>query len=245
MIVLIAILLSGTLNNVMYGQDNAKEKVIEELKAVSGRFSNTRGVSFDINYKYSDEEKPAVYLDSLNGSFKINGNKYWYTMAETEGIGNGEFTILLFKEDKIMYLTKPSTMSVSQNPLAMIDSFLAARPGVKYSIENEKKQKRIMLDFEENSRYKRIEYDIDAASGFLTRMTCIVKATEMYDASVKPQIEDNSKYVIVEATFKNYKETSFADSLFDTAKYFKKEGEEYIALPPYESYKVFLGTNTL
>jgi hypothetical protein len=226
-------------------QDAGKDKVINELRKISERFRNSRYLSFDINYRYASEQKPSVFLDSLDGSFKLSGNKYWYTMADTEGIGNSEYTILLFREDKIMYLSKPSGVSIAQNPIAMIDSFLTARPGIKYSIDVQKKQKKITLEFDGNEKYKKIEYDMDAVTGFITKMSCVVQASEMYDPSVRSEIEDRSVYVVVEADFKNYRENSFVDSLFDTAKYFKKVGEEYIALPPYESYKVFLGTNTL
>jgi hypothetical protein len=226
-------------------QDANKDKVIDELKAISERFRNTKYLSFDIKYKYSSEDKPTTFLDSLDGSFKINGNNYWYAMAETEGVANTDYTILLFKEDKIMYLSKPSSVSIAQSPVAIVDSFLTDRPGIKYTLDIQKKQKTIVLEFAENQKYKRIEYDIDAITGLISKMTCVVQASEMYDPSVKTQIEDNSVYVIVEANFKNYRENSFGESLFDTAKYFKKEGEEYIALPPYDSYKVFLGKNTL
>ena len=227
------------------GQALERENVISELRATSEKYRNSQYLSFDINYRYFKEHEPGVYLDSLNGSFKLKGKSYWYELDNTEAIGDADLMVMLFKEDKIMYLTRPSTYSMSQNPVAMIDSFLAERADIKYRIIRERDKKTLILDFEDGAAYKSIKYDIDGATGFLSKMTCVVKASEMYDASVKSQVEESDVYVVVEASFKNYRQTGFNESQFNTAKYFKKEGEEYVALPPYETYKVFLGTNTL
>jgi hypothetical protein len=228
-----------------YGQVSEKQKVIGELKSVSEHYRNKKYLSFDIRYKYANEQQPAVYLDTLSGSFKISGNQYWYSLANTEAIGNNEYMILLFKEDKIMYLTKPSSFSLGQNPIALIDSFLSNNDNINYTISNINKQKQIVLDFGEGLKYKRIEYDIEAASGLISKMICIVRASELYDPSVKSLVDSDNTYAIIEANFTNYKEIGFNSDLFDIAKYFKKQGEEFIALPPYETYKVFLGTTQL
>ncbi len=222
-----------------------KDNVVSELRAASERYRKAQYLAFDISYRYYNEKQPGVYLDSLNGSFKLNGNNYWYELDNTEAIGNADFMVMLFKEDKIMYLTRPSAFSMSQNPVSMIDSFLTGRTDIKYSISREHNLKRLTLEFDSGAKYKSIQYDIDQSSGFISRMTCVVKASEMYDASVKSQVEDSDVYVVVEAGFKNYRQSGFNVNQFNTARYFKKEGEEYVALPPYETYKVFLGTNTL
>lgn len=242
--VLLIVLFSCSLT-VGLSQNVEKDNVINELRAASERYRNTKYLGFDINYRYYNEQQPGIYLDSLGGSFKLNGNNYWYELDNTEAIGNADLMIMLFKEDKIMYLTRPSAFSMSQNPVSMIDSFLTARTDVRYSISRERNTKRITLDFDSGSKYKSIRYEIDAISGYISKMTCVVRASEMYDASVKAQVEDSDVYVVVEASFRNYRQSGFNDSLFNTTKYFKKEGEEFVALPPYDSYKVFLGTNTL
>ena len=93
-------------------------------------------------------------------------------------------------------------------------------------------------------KYKTIEYEIDL-SGYITKMKCVVQASELYDPSVKEIVEGENTYAIVEAVFTNYKKVDVSNNQFDVTKYFKKEGDEFIALPPYENYKVFLGTINL
>jgi hypothetical protein len=93
-------------------------------------------------------------------------------------------------------------------------------------------------------KYKTIEYEIDP-SNFITKMKCIVQANELYDPSVKELIEDSDTYAIIETTFKNYKRSGVYTNQLDVKKYFKKEGNEFIPLPPFENYKIFLGSTNL
>ncbi len=227
------------------GQLYKKLELLEELKNTSDNYRNKKYLSFDVVYKYSKEQQPAVYIDTLTGTFKITGNQYWYSMDNTEAVGNNEFMILLFKEDKIMYLTKPSLISAGQNPLALIDSFLTQHDDITYSLSVDSGQKRIILDFPGGSKYRRVEYYIDKLSGFVTKMVCTVQASELYDPGVQSLVEDTNTYAIIEASFTNYKESEIDLGQFNTTKYFKKQGDEFIALPPYENYKVFLGTTNL
>jgi hypothetical protein len=222
-----------------------REAVITSLKNLSAKYREMKYLGFDIAYRFSDEKKPSIYLDSIRGSFRMNGNDYWYSLDSTEAVGNSDYMLMLFKEDKIMYLTKPSAFSIAQSPVSLIDSFLAKDPGIIYSIVEENKLRKIQLQFKEGLKYKKIEYEIDKSTGFITKMSCVVKASEMYDASVRQQVDDSGVYAVVDAVFTHYSFGKFDSSQFNTAKYFKKEGEEYIALPPYELYKVFLGNNTL
>jgi hypothetical protein len=226
-------------------QPGEKEKVIAELKQVSAKYKTAGFLSFEIMYRYADEKAPGRYLDSLKGSFKLNGDQYWYGMDETESIGNKEYMMMLFKEDKIMYLSKAASSVMSGNPVALIDSFILRNTDINCRFEEGKKQNRIILDFAGDGKYKRIEYRVDAGTHFLTGITCVVKSSELYDQSVRPAIDGGAEYALIEISFSGYQQKAFDESLFNMAKYFKKEGDEYITLPPYDSYKIFLGSPNL
>lgn len=227
------------------GQVSEKEKVIAELKRVSASYKTVQFLGFGIMYKYADEKTPGNYLDSLKGSFKLNGDLYWYAMDETEAVGNKDYMMMLFKEDRIMYLSKAASSAISGNPVAMIDSFILRNAGINCRITEEKNETHIMLDFPAGSKYKRIAYRIDAATHFLSGITCVVQASELYDPSVRQAIEGGAEYAVIEISFSDYTRKGFDAGLFDMSKYFKKEGDEYVTVPPYDSYKIFLGSPNL
>lgn len=226
-----------------FSQSGNKQQVIRELKAASENYRNPQYLSFDVTYTYASEQQPSTFLDTLKGSFKISGSQYWYALDQTEAVGNNDYVVMLFKEDQVMYVTKPM-LSVTQNPVALMDSILLNSDSIQAHWSNTSRQKKITFRFSPGTKYKTIEYEIDAAN-FITKMKCVVQATELYDPSVKELIEDKDTYAIIEASFSNYNRSGVYTNQMDVNKYFRKEGDEFIPLPPFENYKIFLGSTNL
>src|SRR5580765_183963 len=87
-----------------YCQTGNKTLVLQELNNLSEKYRTSAYLSFDILYKYSREDKPEEWLDSLGGGFKMNGGSYWYSIDSTEAMADKDYTVLLFKTDQLMYL---------------------------------------------------------------------------------------------------------------------------------------------
>jgi outer membrane lipoprotein-sorting protein len=227
-----------------FGQEVPKEKqrALDALRALSGHYRNYKSLHFTISYKYSAESKPGVYLDSLKGYFTLSGLKYRYVMDSTEFIGDSDRVMVLYKQDRVMYLAKSSSSTQSGNPMALLDSLLLKNDsvGCQYSETTEKQQ--ITLLFKPGKPAREITYTIDRKSGWMTRITQVVPSRQLYDPSVRAQVENNSSYAVVETDFMNYREGGAEESEPDLSRYFKKEGKQYIPLAPYDSYKIFLGT---
>lgn len=229
----------------LLAQSSEKQRVIEVMRALSERYKSYKGLSFTIAYRYASEDQPAVYLDSLKGSFTMSGSRYHYIVDSTEFIGGNDLSMTLFKEDKIMYLTRTSKALQSTNPLAMLDSFLTKNDNVDCELSETNATQSITMKFKPGMTVKRIEYRIDRASGLVTKMINVVQSKQLYDPSVRPLVKGASSYAIVETDFLNYREENAGGSVPDLDRYFKKEGKEYVTVPPYEAYKIFLGTPDL
>lgn len=230
----------------MHGQQTDKQDAAQELKKLTQTYRDAGTLSFDVRYYYADEKAPAVYLDSVKGSCIMNGSRYRYTLDSTETIFSDNYVIVLYKEDELMYLAKPSAAAPSINPVAMMDSFLAKKDQYTSSIIHEKNNKKIVFDFKENLPYKKAEYVIDNKTGFITKITSVVRTEMLLDPAVQGQAENSvSSYAIVEVMFDHYQKTKTDEKVFDVSRYFKKEADQYVALPPYDSYKIFIGTPNL
>lgn len=239
----IILLLSVSFCYAVYAQPSQKQKAISSLKQLAAQYKEAQYLSFDISYKYATQENPDLFLDSLKGSFKMNGTNYWYSLDSTEYLSNQMFTLMLFKEDKIMYLSKPLDQAAI-NPITVLDSVFL-NDNIIYGITSTNGYEKLVLDFPAGSKNKQVEYHIDSKTGFITKMICLVQAEQLYDASVHSVIEENGRYAVVEINLNNYKEKSFDSKQFDTGKYFIKQGDEFVTTASYESYKIFLGTPNL
>lgn len=229
----------------LQAQTPEKQHAVEILKSLSDRYRNYKNLRFTISYKYASEEKPGVYLDSLKGDFKMSGNRYKYVLDSTEFVANGELTVVVYKQDRILFLTKASSAMQSGNPMAVLDSILLKNDSINCQLSETTAQQKIRILFKPGMATRSIEYTIDRKSGFVTRMINIVQSRELYDPSVRSLVAGNSSYAIVETDLTNYREGAFDESELDPGRYIKKVGKEYVTVPPYDSYKIFLGTPDL
>lgn len=222
-----------------------KQRAVGILRSLSDRYRSYKSLHFTITYKYSAEDKPGVYLDSLKGDFKMSGGSYRYLLDSTEFVGNKDLTVVLYKQDKVMFLSKSSPAMQSGSPMALLDSILLKNDSVNCQLTETKEQQKIRISFQPGLATRAIEYTIDRKSGFVTRMTQIVQSQQLYDPSVRPLVEGHSSYAIVETDFMNYREGDFDKGELDLGRYFKKEGKLFVTIAPYDSYKIFLGTPDL
>ena len=228
----------------LIAQEGMREKVSGELKKLAEKYKQSETISFDIMYRYAAENKPAEMLDSLSGSFKIHGQEYWYRLAETEAAGNSNILMTLFKEDGVMYLSKPHSTVLHTNPIALLDSLATDKRIVSCNLIAGSGYTRIILTCQPGMAYKKIEYDIDARTGLLSKMISTVQAKQLYDPAVRDKVSDGT-YAIIEACFTNYNQEKFSEKDFDLTRYFKKQGNDYVTVPPYDSYKIFIGSPNL
>jgi len=239
-IVIMLLLLTVTASN---AQTTSTSEAKQLLQRLADKYRNAVHLSFDIAYYYAANKMPVTYLDSLQGHFKMNGNHYWFEVAGTESLYSDQYAVVLYKEDKLMYLTKPAANIT--NPVASLDDFLKADTLFTCSVTHEQDFDRLAIDFKGKSAYKRTEYYIDTHTGFITRMVSLVRSELLYDPSATPAIDQANAYSIVEMQFSHYLENSFDDKALDSAQYFKKEGKEYVTVAPYDTYKIFIGSPNL
>lgn len=236
-------------------QYDKKQEAWAAIQKLTDLYSKASHLSFDVSYRYAAEEAPGTWLDSLNGRFKMNGSRYWYDINNTESICAGGYLILLFKEDQVMYLAKPAEASLDPSGInqatvvpgtvSQFENVLKNDTTIRCSVKEINNQKRITIEFTVPATYKKIEYYINSKTGYLEKMINVVRSDQLYDASVQHLVDAEQSYAIVETVYSNYRPENVDDSLFNISRYFKKEGDDYITVAPYNMYKIFLGTPNL
>jgi hypothetical protein len=222
-------------------QDNSREAAIAALKRLTQTYMASHYLSFDISYYYATQSRQNDYLDSLKGSFKMNGSQYWYSLDSVETMTDTVNVVVLYKEDKLMYLSKNSGLERKGNPVMLLDSVLSSNHLLHFSFSTAGAQDLITIYFPGKSEYKSITYYIDHGSGLLAKTVSLVKTARMYETDIQSQLNNVNGYSIIETRFSNYQPNSFDASVFNTARYYTKQGNSYTTTPAYSAYKIFLG----
>jgi hypothetical protein len=227
-----------------YSQKEENQQAIAILKKLADRYRHAGKLSFDMRFRYSSDKKPEYSLDSLSGNFKMNDSLYWYSLDNTECAFNNTALVMLFKEDKIIYLCKPLRTEQSSSPVVMIDSLLNGKKNISCSISNGNGYTKISIASSAGYNWKKVEFVIDSSSGFLKSMQTWVKSAELYDPSIKGLV-DKESYAIISTDYYHYQQGEFDNSIFDINSYCKKSEGQYVAVKPFESYKIFIGSPNL
>jgi hypothetical protein len=247
-IMLLLLLIPGL--KVSLAQVKPEQAVLKAMQQLLSVYNHVSQLSFKVNYRYAAEETPGVYLDSLNGQVKISGSRYWYDLALTEYILNTDYQIMIFKEDQLIYLARPSREVASamtlqglgpQN-LTTFDSLLTNSKDISCNYSDNATEQILQIVFVNHPVYKKISWNIDKSTGYIKKITSVVKAGQLYDPSIRSQVDDKDTYAIVEASFSNYSAGIVDESLFNSNRYFIKEGQAYKPTEQYRDYKIFLGT---
>lgn len=232
-------------------QEEAAAKATAALHRLADKYQQARLLSFDIQYRYAAEDKPGEYLDSLHGQYKMHGNRYWSVLDKTESVYDGQLLVMLFNEDSIVYLAKSGGVLSGSPPPggpggALIDTFLLRNKGSRCTYTATPGEELITLSFPGTGPYKQITWQVNRKTGYLDKMTSLVRSDQLYDPSVREQVtEAASAYVVVETLYSNYRQGTYEESIFNHGRYAKKEGDTWVTVAPYEKYKVFLGSTGL
>jgi hypothetical protein len=238
------------------GQGQAREeiavKAIGILHKLATKYQQAQYLGFDVLYRYAAEGTPGTYLDTLRGQYKLQGSRFWSILDNRVSICDDHLMLIVFNEDSLIYLVRPPVASTTQgqggsaNPMAIPDSLLLRDKNTGYQYETTPAEELVSMTFKENVPCKKITWHIDRKTGYLTKVISIMRSDQLYDPTVRPLVTDAAtSWVIVETLYDNYRQGAFDDSVFDLGKYIKKEGQEYVTVAPYESYKVFLGSSGL
>lgn len=222
------------------------EQVTAEMKKMKS-FYEAHPLSFEIKYTYANEHDPARVLDSLSGRVEMSGASYHCWLDSVETIRNDRYNIVLFKEDRIMYLTSAAT-SAAANPLQMMQAALKQTGVSNCEVLYNGSNRVIRMFFREGAPYRQMEMTIDTTSGYLLNTRCIVKTALLMDPSDNSDTApagEYDEYAIVQARFEHYHPISANTAGFDERFFFYKDGGEFVTTPAYKEYKIFVGTPNL
>ena len=202
-------------------------------------------ISFDLRYTYSNEHTPGTLLDSMEGKIEMNGENYRCLLDSTETIRNSKYNIILFKQDKVMYLASNNNAGAAAptDPLQTLRTFLEGAGKSACTFSHDRKNTIINIIFPAGGPCKQLSITIDTVAQRLIAMQYILKTSMLMSEDVQQETpEGYEEYAQVKASFYNYREMPADNSRFDEKAFFYKDGAAFKVMPAYEDYSIFVGT---
>jgi hypothetical protein len=222
------------------------EQLMAELKKVQSYYY-AHPLSFRVKYIYAAENAPDKPLDSLSGRMEVSGSNFHYWLDSTETIRNDRYSIVLFKEDRIMYLAKPSANAAAPDPLQLMQAALEKAGLSNCEVTVSGRNKEFRMFFKPGAPYRQMDMTIDTLSGYMQSMRYVVKTAMLMEVqdSDQARLQGYDEYSIVQASFEHYRRIPDDPARFNEQTFFYKEGNEYVTTQAYKDYKIFVGTPNL
>jgi hypothetical protein len=223
-------------------QTNDSKQLVNELKTASNLLGKSDYVDFELKYTYSELENPSIILDSVLGHCKIWGNRYWYRLAETETVNDGQHQVVAYNEDKVLYWSKSPEVSGLLQPMLMLDSALNGRYPFSISMKKSKIFKEYHVQFENSETVKEIICWVDSHNGNLLKIRQIANSALLQQEADEPN-DSKIKWVNIDISFDKVSHLGLNPEDFSINHFVTTVGSEIQAVGKFASYSVFKASN--
>ncbi|MGF6846846.1 hypothetical protein QFZ51_002081 [Chitinophaga sp. W3I9] len=197
-------------------------------------------VSYDIRIT-SIRPGSAALADSMSGYMHIDGSRLHYLLNDVETIVNERYMIVLFKQNKSMYLARSSD-SKDVNEAGYLNMRRMADDMQDWLMSAKGKEKVLKIRYKEGARCKSAEFKIDPRTGYITDAHIVMISPPENFTGGK---EDSVQVLEVDSHFFNHKPLPASYHGFDESIYFTREGDTLKPTPAYREYQIFKASPNL
>ncbi|SEA27684.1 hypothetical protein SAMN05660909_01321 [Chitinophaga terrae (ex Kim and Jung 2007)] len=222
-------------------QNNSSLEKAHEILAESSALFNKEDIAMDIVYTYADEHSPGIITDSLRGYVLISGNNYRGEIGNTLTVKNSRYSIMAFKDDKLLYVAAPTgknNMPDAAAPLQLITDAIKSAGVNTCAINEVGDVTELRFDFPAGMTYKQMRIIVESRDKRIKEVNYVIRK------SLLPEEEKTTKdlYAQVRTLFIYRKTNAVSASEFDERQFFTQKANSLLPTPAYKDYEVFIGS---
>ncbi|MBO9151153.1 hypothetical protein ACFOTA_02970 [Chitinophaga sp. GCM10012297] len=222
-------------------------RLFREITEVQAMFRD-KELAFDMRYTYADESRPLAIIDSAKGKMEMTKAGSRYELSNVVCVNNNRYVIVLFKDDKLMYLSKAFFMTPA-DPFQQMRAMIGQGSVRKFSVEKTADGKKLQLEFDPQGPCRKIELETNPVDGVVKKIRYTIR-TEMIRGGSLGQIStehagDFGEHVVVSMYFEKYRKPEWSAAQFDEKNFFFREGEELKTTAAYQDYTIFKASTNL
>lgn len=203
-------------------------------------------LQYDFRYTYAGAHRPERILDSLSGSMETSATGTRMIVGNIEFITNPRYAIVLFREDKLMYLYKPNSVS-SPDPLYQMRKLMETGLVSNVDMSKVDRNQRLSIVFDSTAGVKRIDMNIHASSGLLSSIRYLMRSEMIQDGRplTDKELQKFGPLAMVNMYFMRYATLPADRAHVHESAYFTIENGDYKVTPAYNDYQIYKGSPNL
>jgi hypothetical protein len=228
-------------------QDTGTVALNTFIQKITRAYNNPAWLQFRLKYRYANERRPDLFLDSLSGEVEMDKGRSRTVLDGMETILTGRYAIQVMPEYKSIYLSAAKTSS-GRNPLPMLDSLMAHLQGIKAIVEHAGALEKLSLLFPQGQPYAKLEMTIDANSGLFRQVDYWLNTSGLVGKNLVERPGHPAPYQArgrVEILFTDYRHGKFDDGIFLEDNFFSRTAGRYEPAGRYKDYHIYLASSNL
>ncbi|MBV7530985.1 hypothetical protein [Chitinophaga sp. sic0106] len=217
---------------------------IDEAGKLLSRVKQTydsANISFHLKYTYAEADQPNTVTDSLEGDARLQGSNCFMTLGNIIFFRNQSYNISVFKEDKLIMLGRPSTLSKEmQLPSDQISTALHQAGVTACRLLRNHQLTTIIFEYSRESPCRRMEITIDEATSLIREVVTQIPQPLSPEESVTTR--GSEQYIMIRTFFTAMKTEQPNDSIFNEKMFFTREGNVIKPAAAYADYQIFLAS---
>ncbi|MGE7777030.1 hypothetical protein ACQKLP_20085 [Chitinophaga sp. NPDC101104] len=220
-------------------------RLFGEMRQLHAAYSAS-GLRYDFRYTYAGAGRPERILDSLSGSVEMSAAGIRMVMANMEFVSNPRYAIVLFKDDKVMYLYKPNGIPPN-DPLAQVRALMGTELVAKVDVRQEERNRKISILFDSLASVKSIDLNIQPSNGLLTSAKYLMNTELMKSGRPLTDAERQQfgPLALVCMYFLRYEVLPADKSPVHESAYFTISNGTYQTTPAFSDYQIYKGSPNL
>ena len=220
----------------IYAQPLIKGFEFGEIINISQTYQQAPSLSFSMVISYADSTSQDSIIDQVSASYKIQYGRYWAMVDSTEMVQGSGYNVSILHNDSIIIISNmQKTVGMMQLPL--MDSLFRAQnvSSMKISQINDSTRS-LRMYFNPSSYYSGYIFNYDVHTYLINSIIYFIKTPANEDDS-------GSGTSMVKVVFSNYSTKPIDNSFFQTDKFIYKQGDQFLAQPPYSKFQLMVNVS--
>jgi|GEM_PF-4735707 len=217
------------------GKAQLYNTLTSEYAHINSAFLDPAYQSFDVNYYYSTENTPAVYIDSVKASFQVHNGNYFGHFGQNTVMQDSLYLISFYDANGTIIVSNPAKQKTAIMQGVNFDSAFLATNVDSAWITDQGSVRSILYRFTSTSSFKNCTVTYNKNNYQLQKIVYSMKQ-QMLDPGDTVNMPGNPYISIL---FSGFSQAAFSDSVFDHNRYVAKDSSgQFRGVGVYSSYEV-------
>lgn len=202
-----------------------------EINRITSAILNDNHVQFNVSYYFEKLDSTGLQRDTLSGVYKVNGKKFYASIAGNVIVQNDIWNLSVSASDSIMILGRPKPLLPALTNSDILNPALQSNYLTKITQSDSLQFRKMVFVLNNFSPYSQYEFCYDTSTYHMSHLKYRLRLYDSHGLS-------SGYYLQMKVVFSNYQSAAFTDDVFDTSVYLRRNNGAFNGVGSYANFEI-------